>query len=804
MILAVSLTAWGADRGGRSRSVQRDDYWHYLSVGNLGLTVTNFGILGQGYNNPDQPSCWYKLRSTLPKEQVEHFSYAGIWIGGVKEGQTRVSTGIMDGVFGYSDGGWEYTASATDEIADTPIFRHLASIDRRYDFSGVTEDGGELVFGGSVQAPKENGVFQFSTTNWDTIVTRSSIADASLNNPYWPYARVFDPNAVSHQDLICAYTDTNVTVPGEAVSIPNHTPLGVHVYQEAYAWKDPFADSFGIINFVVTNIPDGWRIAESDETVDYGSGVVREFAAGDTVWLGEPIVEPYFAYWFDSSVGNTIYTDPYSSTGGPGGRWNWYDNLNDYDPSRNLGLQYDYDGDAGWAQSYFGIKFLGAESVLGDSIPDNFNTYYHQWTWQGTTYGSDFPMPRNEQERYEVMGNPPLTPYSENPDQSSFQNSWMMLLSAGPFADLAPGERFNVTYAVLAARWNGGGDDSDERRANLYLNAEWAQIAYNGEDTNGNGILDPGEDKDGNGRITRYLLPGAPPSPQLAVVPEDRQVTLYWNDDPESAIDPISSQQDFEGYRIYSSPKTRTDEGQEWTLLADFDLDFDLAPSDDDSTLLGYNTGFGSIHLDSLRNRGLFTQQEVDSLRQMVQSRFGFTPDYRWVNSGVKNGWPRDLYYAVTSYDRGDPANNLQSLESGRTANRTFAYPGTTPTASGDDRIGIYPNPYRGQAEWDGPGGRDRLIWFRYLPERCEISIFNIAGELVDRFEHNSATYQGQDIQRLQSGAAPGERRVYSGGEHAWDLLTSDDQEVATGLYIVTVEDLDTGHVKTGKFLVIK
>ena len=38
-----------------------DDYWHYHNVGNLGLTVTNYGILGEGYNNPDQPSCMYKL-----------------------------------------------------------------------------------------------------------------------------------------------------------------------------------------------------------------------------------------------------------------------------------------------------------------------------------------------------------------------------------------------------------------------------------------------------------------------------------------------------------------------------------------------------------------------------------------------------------------------------------------------------------------------------------------------------------------------------------------------------------------------
>ncbi|MGB9578598.1 MAG: hypothetical protein ACPL3S_04935, partial [Halothiobacillaceae bacterium] len=44
-----------------------DDYWHFHNVGNLGLTVTNYGVLGQGYlvALKDQPSCQYKLHSRL-------------------------------------------------------------------------------------------------------------------------------------------------------------------------------------------------------------------------------------------------------------------------------------------------------------------------------------------------------------------------------------------------------------------------------------------------------------------------------------------------------------------------------------------------------------------------------------------------------------------------------------------------------------------------------------------------------------------------------------------------------------------
>ena len=43
-----------------------------------------------------------------------------------------------------------------------------------------------------------------------------------------------------------------------------------------------------------------------------------------------------------------------------------------------------------------------------------------------------------------------------------------------------------------------------------------------------------------------------------------------------------------------------------------------------------------------------------------------------------------------------------------------------------------------------------------------------------------------------------------SGGEHAWDLVTMHDQATASGLYLFTVEDMDTGIIKEGKFLIIK
>ncbi len=78
------------------------------------------------------------------------------------------------------------------------------------------------------------------------------------------------------------------------------------------------------------------------------------------------------------------------------------------------------------------------------------------------------------------------------------------------------------------------------------------------------------------------------------------------------------------------------------------------------------------------------------------------------------------------------------------------------------------------------------------------------AGDLVDILDHDQE-YQGSDVYNIDEYKAP----QLSGGEHAWDLITRDDQAIASGLYLFTVKNLDNeslsyGKVKEGKFLIIK
>ena len=95
-----------------------------------------------------------------------------------------------------------------------------------------------------------------------------------------------------------------------------------------------------------------------------------------------------------------------------------------------------------------------------------------------------------------------------------------------------------------------------------------------------------------------------------------------------------------------------------------------------------------------------------------------------------------------------------------------------------------------------------RKIYFYNLPSKCDISIWTLSGDLVDKFSHDAATYNGTDIEWFKTYSNGTQK--FAGGEHAWDLISKSDQAIASGLYLFTVKDLNTGKVKKGKFLIVK
>ncbi len=173
---------------------------------------------------------------------------------------------------------------------------------------------------------------------------------------------------------------------------------------------------------------------------------------------------------------------------------------------------------------------------------------------------------------------------------------------------------------------------------------------------------------------------------------------------------------------------------------------------------------------------------------------------YKFELGNLLNGW--QYVYSVTAFDEGDPENELDVLESSAIANYERIVPGTPATEDQNIEIGVYPNPYYGNAVWDGSSERLRKIYFFNLPAECEITIYTLSGDVVKRLLHDASS-NGSDTRWFENYANDDKQKI-AGGEHAWDLITDSDQAIATGLYLFTVKNSNTGEIKTGKFLIVK
>lgn len=221
-----------------------------------------------------------------------------------------------------------------------------------------------------------------------------------------------------------------------------------------------------------------------------------------------------------------------------------------------------------------------------------------------------------------------------------------------------------------------------------------------------------------------WVGPSAPPSPTTAVEPGDRQVYLSWNDAPESALDPVSGLADFEGYRLYKSL-----DGLLWSLQGDFDI----------IDSIGLNTGL--VH--------------------------SYT-DYDVINNTT-------YYYAVTSYDKGDPQGGIESLESGKTPGYT-AVPGQN-IITPSQEVHVVPNPfipyYYLKDSWyfeiTSESASEERIAFINLPGRCKLRIYSLTGDLVEEMENTDPSNKVLD----------------------WDLISKNRQKVVAGIYLFHVENID-------------
>ena len=145
-----------------------------------------------------------------------------------------------------------------------------------------------------------------------------------------------------------------------------------------------------------------------------------------------------------------------------------------------------------------------------------------------------------------------------------------------------------------------------------------------------------------------YRFPSPPEKPTLTVVPGDGKVTLYWDRKAEKSIDPVTKENDFEGYKIYKA--TDPDFNELYTV----------------TNANGVVTGYKALEQYDIVNdiEGMFEAkselfQEADGYTVNLGSNSGLQHSY--VDNDVVNG--KQYYYAVVAYDRGDADNDIYPSE---------------------------------------------------------------------------------------------------------------------------------------------
>lgn len=648
---------------------------------NIGLTISNNGLIGNCFKGN------YLLNNApscqYPKGSgIEHLFEGGLWVGAMVNGQTLVTTGAVDDASGYSTGkaGFDFTCGVGSQLTE-----------------------------------------------------RSSLVSSPL----------YSTSAISNQDYVSDFTDSNLFVPGTKIPIQNYTtPLGLKVHFESYNWNYPFANNYVILNYTIINS---------------GKNIL------DSVYAG---------YWFDGVVRDVNITPASGSAffnkGGNG-----------YIDSLNIAYCFDAMGDTAFTRSYFGFKFLGSQDKYGLHAPgiDPTKVYFNVWQFNTSTDPIYFS-PSTTAQKYNklAVGLNTVTGLDFNnnilPTIRQFGNR-ATLLSAGPYKSLKPGDSLNIVFAVVCARMTEDGQsvqiDDLKQKTQLITGAQWAQRTYNGRVV--------------NGKLTRYILPTPPDIPLTKIIPGDHKIDIYWTKNSENSVDALTGKKDFEGYKIYKS-KFGFDVQGSSDVLGNMELVAQYDRSDDS---LFFNTGFDSIQLDKP------VKLEGDTALYY----------YKYTIDNIENGWQTAV--GITAFDQGDRKDSLPSMESGISGNLKRVFAGTVPNNNIATNLPyVYPNPYYAGAEWEGNRQfeEERKIIFANLPSHCVIKVYTPGGDLVKTIQHNQQ-YSGNDIKWFQTYSDPS-TTVFSGGEHAWDLLSDADQIIARGLYTFYVQDLDTGKANEGKFIIIK
>ncbi|MFQ5452757.1 MAG: hypothetical protein ACE5D6_01045 [Candidatus Zixiibacteriota bacterium] len=772
-------------------------------------TVNNNGIIGNffSFTDPD-------LHKSAPKyyfprySRIRHGYYTGLWVGGVVDNDTLVSTSVdVD-----YEGWWtEYRNEFWPDFYPSGDFTELTPM------------------------------------------------------PPTPFSNNLASSQTTYQAI---FTDTfqfDSFVPYNSYDMRYHIPLNIKVTQTSYSWSYNYAEDFIIVDYKITNlgstmIKDAFlglyhvgavhHIGELpyprlDDLEGYIDSIPYEFEElgnepMNLSWVCDKDGYPQGSNWNLLSTKNCFGLAPLKTPEGANIKnFNWW--VSGY-------------GSGSWGPRKMGtleepLRYFYGE--LGEPHGD-LNKYYMM------------SFPEVDYSGYEAVKNHVSDGWmgpSEYAGDLADGHYVHFLTSFGPF-DIPPFEAENVTvvYSIgesihtNPSAFRDYFDPLDPQSFLDYLNYDdlinnirWAKRIYDnpGVDTDGDGdsgkyffYHDPVMEESlqvyyaGDG-VPDYRGATPPPAPQIRIITEQGKLIVRWNGrQTERYFDTFSLIRDFEGYRVYLA---RSLDENDISLLASYDREdynryiwnqrresYELKeiPYTLDSLRVLYGESFlplehsrvnplildGNIYYftkvdynvsdinDPVQIHKLYPEATMDTSDVDEEGRMRYY-EYEYIIDDLLPTVP--YYVAVTAFDFGYPAKSLEPLESSPLENifEVFAIKrGAEVLEDGELNVYCYPNPYRADEYYDLQGfenrftdlaqDRARSIFFANLPEKCTISIYSIDGDLIKRIDHNELP---------GSGRAAIER---------FDMITRNTQAIVSGLYYWVVESAYGNQI--GKLTIIR
>ena len=692
---------------------------------------------------------------------IEHLYGGGPWIGG-KIDRTRHVTEGYNGNSGEKYFRPDPAHPLRERIWQTSVKDSVTEPNRR----GCDDDGDGLIDEDDLDGLDNDGDWNIATDD----VGSDGIPDPmevgcrggydAVNNPD-PFFDNYDrsktdfcrPDAAGNyrrKDDPDAYTENN--------GIPDHGEPHVDEDYAAVSDNDLYCSARDDNDVPAGHFPMGVKVIQ--KSYAWAGNYARAVIPFDYYFVNmsnKPITEVYVGFFIDMDVGPV--------------------NVPEY-PNHNYSCYFDT-----LLTAYIHNPIDRGSTPLGISViatprPLSELKFIYQWF----NFSSRQIPDQSDSTLYGWMSGEPFPENLIAPCESpTLPSDTRFLFSFGPFDEFLPGDTLNVSIALV------GGEGVEDGPNNLKENAEQAVKLFR----------------------RGFVQPIIPPSPSLKHTEGFQQVKLEWGGSV-GPIDPFQTWDDsnklaeqfppdhwrrinppcdppganpgcvtghtcdslglarggrtFEGYRLYRSEDPGdTPQRTTFTLIKEFDV----------VDGIGFDTGIDSAYVDSPLVRGKRYWYTVTS--------FGI-PDVAIVERpGPSGGIIRDTLYS--------PSPESAFEENMIRVDLSFS------ASDAADQVMVVPNPYRVDQDytyenggWEGRG-RDwdetkRLVKFIHLPRQCTIRVFTLTGDLITTIDYEAPSDQPDR------------------GEVEWNLLSSSNRALASGVYVFSVES-DFGR-QIGKFVLIR